>query len=111
MLGLGFAADEQELGAEFAIDRLAGQFAQADLGAGQIGQRGDGLLELPAHFADRGQHVGVLVATGVGHIQAKHIGAGPDEFGQLFAAAAGGANGGDDLRARAFEVGVVCHAI
>ena len=76
----------------------AGNFAEANLGAGQIDEHGDGMLDFRAQLADAMQHFFMLGNLAVRHVQSKNIDSGVDQCRQLRLLATGGADRGDDLR-------------
>jgi hypothetical protein len=91
------ASDEAEAVTGVAGELPAWEVTQPDLRSGQVGQDGHRAAEFGGHVADDGQSCLVLAAVGVGHVQAKHVDPGGDQFGQLAFLGTGRPDGGDDL--------------
>ena len=109
--GRGFAAaDEAVAGAGFALDRVAGQLAQANLGTGQIREHGNRLPQQPARLANHFQRFEMHRTAGMGHVQAEDVGPGSNQVHQPVDTAAGRADGGNDLRTSALQPSSVSHA-
>ncbi len=72
---------------------------EAELGTLQVGQDGQGPLDLGLRRAHGFQGRGVIVVSPVAEVEAEHVGPGPGQGQHLVRRAAGGAEGGDDAGA------------
>jgi hypothetical protein len=91
---------EREGLAVLQVDLLVGETLDADLGATQVGKDADVAAGPPRGFVHQVDATAVFLVFAMGKVDARHVEADADHFGQHFDGIGGGAKGRDDLRAR-----------